>query len=331
MTEMIYEYDGSFEGFLTCIFESYAQKEVLTAISCGEDIPFMLFPVRTVLTDRDHAARVYRKVVKLSPEAADLLRRGFLTCLPDREMHLYRLVVKLLEEGPRVLRDLSDETLYPILRAVRHLNGEVHQYKGFVRFSDLGGVLGGEIEPKNRVLPLLRRHFCDRYRNERFFLYDRTHQEALFYAEGRSAVRPLEHFQMAPPDEAEARYRLLWAPNPGQRPQPLDKIASGGELSRFLLAVVGVQSAGEDATLIFDEVDAGVGGITLNRVSDRLHDLASRRQLLIIPHWPQLAARAAQHFQVSKEIRVNETFTLCRQLDARSREAELRRMAGEES
>ena len=57
MTEMIYEYDGSFEGFLTCIFESYAQKEVLTAISCGEDIPFMLFPVRTVLTDRDHAAR----------------------------------------------------------------------------------------------------------------------------------------------------------------------------------------------------------------------------------------------------------------------------------
>ena len=88
MTEMIYEYDGSFEGFLTCIFESYAQKEVLTAISCGEDIPFTLFPVRTVLTDRDHAARVYRKVVKLSPEAADLLRRGFLTCLPDREMHL---------------------------------------------------------------------------------------------------------------------------------------------------------------------------------------------------------------------------------------------------
>ena len=109
MTEMIYEYDGSFEGLLTCVFESYAQKEVLTAITCGEDIQSTLFPVRTVLTDRDHAARVYRKVVKLSPEAADLLRRGFLTCLPEREIHLYRLVVKLLEEGPRFLRDLSGE------------------------------------------------------------------------------------------------------------------------------------------------------------------------------------------------------------------------------
>ena len=143
MTEMIYEYDGSFEGFLTCIFESYAQKEVLTAISCGEDIPFTLFPVRTVLTDRDHAARVYRKVVKLSPEAADLLRRGFLTCLPDRELHLYRLVVKLLEEGPRFLRDLSDETLYPILRAVRHLNGEVHQLQGLRPLLRPGGRTGG--------------------------------------------------------------------------------------------------------------------------------------------------------------------------------------------
>ena len=53
MTEMIYEYDGSFEGLLTCVFESYAQKEVLTAITCGEDIQSTLFPVRTVLTDRD--------------------------------------------------------------------------------------------------------------------------------------------------------------------------------------------------------------------------------------------------------------------------------------
>ena len=96
------------------------------------------------------------------------------------------------------------------MKATTHLKGEVHLLRGFIRFSEQEGVLIAEIEPKNRVLPLLRRHFCDRYRNERFFLYDRTHQEALFYAEGRSAVRPLEHFQMAPPDEAEARYRLLW-------------------------------------------------------------------------------------------------------------------------
>ena len=210
MTEIIYEYDGSFEGFLSCVFESYLCKELPAAFSSGEELPSSLFPVRTVLTNPERAARVYRKVAKLSPEAADLLRRGFLTCLPEKELCLYRLTAKLLEQGPRFLRDLSDETLLPVLRAVRHLNGEVHQYKGFVRFSDLGGVLGGEIRPKNRVLPLLRRHFCDRYREETFFLYDRTHREALFYAGGRAVIRPLEDFRMAPPDEAEARYRLLW-------------------------------------------------------------------------------------------------------------------------
>ena len=128
----------------------------------------------------------------------------------------------------------------------------------------------------------------------------------------------------------EERYRLLWAPNPGQHPQPLDKIASGGELSRFLLAVVGIQQTGEDTTLIFDEVDAGVGGLTLNRVAERLSALAERRQLLIITHWPQLAARAAQHFHVFKEERDGETFTLCEPLDATSRAVELRRMAGDE-
>ena len=210
MTEMIYLYDGSFEGFLCCVFDSYANKEVLTAICRDEDFMPSLFATRTIRTDAEHAMRVYRKIVKVSPYTAKLLQKGFLTCLPQKELYLYRLVVKLLREGPGFLRNFSDETLYPVLKAVRHLNGEAHLLKGFVRFSDLGGVLGGEIEPKNRVLPLLRSHFCARYRDERFFLYDRTHREALFYAAGKAIIRPLEDFRMAPPDEAEAQYRILW-------------------------------------------------------------------------------------------------------------------------
>lgn len=207
---MIYCYDGSFDGFLSCVFDSYAHKEVPAGFCSDEDPVFTLFDSRTVPTDPAHAERVLRKVAALSPEAAVLLRRGFLTCLPEKELRLYRLVAKLLREGPGFLRNRSDEALYPVIKAVRHLNGEVHLLKGFVRFSDLGGVLGGEIEPKNRVLPVLGGHFAARFHNERFFLYDRTHKEALFHVPGRSVIRPLSDFQMAPPDEAEARYRLLW-------------------------------------------------------------------------------------------------------------------------
>ena len=208
--EMIYFYDGSFDGFLCCVFDSYANKEVLTAISRDEDFIPTLFASRVIVTASSHANRVFKKVVKVSPYAANLLQKGFLTCMPEKEIHLYHLVVKLLRDGPGFLRNFSDETLFPVITAVRHLNGEAHLLKGFIRFSELGGVLGSEIEPKNRVLPVLRSHFCARYMNDRFFIYDRSHKEALFYAAGKAMIRPLEDFQMAPPDDAEAAYRVLW-------------------------------------------------------------------------------------------------------------------------
>ena len=211
--EIIYCYDGSFDGFLSCIFDSYLYKEIPTAFQCGED-PVSLFDTRLIPTDPSHSARVLRKVDACSKDAGILLRRGFLTCLPDKELYLYRLTVKLLRDGPGFLKTRADDTLYPIAKAVQHLNGEVHLLKGFVRFSEFEGVLAGEIEPKNRVLSLLGPHFCSRFHNETFFLYDRTHQEALFY-DGRGphpvpVLRPLDSFRMAAPDENEARYRILW-------------------------------------------------------------------------------------------------------------------------
>ncbi len=130
-----------------------------------------------------------------------------------------------------------------------------------------------------------------------------------------------------PPLE-EQRVRFLWLPNPGQAPQPLDKIASGGELSRFLLAIVGLMGRAELPTLIFDEVDAGVGGITLTRVGERLQALADRQQVLLISHWPQLAALARRHFLVEKQVIEGQTVTRCQRLEGEAVRQELSRMAG---
>lgn len=130
------------------------------------------------------------------------------------------------------------------------------------------------------------------------------------------------------PGLVDEKARILWAPNPGQVPQPLDRIASGGELSRFLLALVGIQDSPETATYIFDEVDAGVGGLTLNRVADRLDALARRRQMLLITHWPQLAARASRHFHIQKQVHDDNTFVLCTPLQEHAIKDELARMAG---
>lgn len=130
------------------------------------------------------------------------------------------------------------------------------------------------------------------------------------------------------PGVQDEKGRISWAPNPGQKPQPLDKIASGGELSRFLLAINSLSAQKDDVTFIFDEVDAGVGGLTLNMVAEKLEHLAASHQIILITHWPQLAARAKKHFNISKTIRDGNTFTQCLPLDLATRKQELARMAG---
>ena len=208
--DIIYQYDGSFDGLLCCVFESYTQHEHPTAICCDEADEWSLYETRVVSTDPAHAQRVARSLRKLSPDVLPLLRRTFLTCLPDKELAIYRFVAKLYREGAPFLTRLNDDGYQPLLRAVRSMATEAEHLRGFLHFSDYGGMLGAEIEPKNRVLPLLRAHFAERCHDEAFFIYDRTHREALLYADGRSRIVPLDDFQSAPPSAEEVAYRQLW-------------------------------------------------------------------------------------------------------------------------
>ena len=117
--------------------------------------------------------------------------------------------------------------------------------------------------------------------------------------------------------------------NPGEPPKPLTRVASGGELSRILLALKALTAAvGETPILIFDEVDAGIGGTVADAVARRLRTLARNRQLLCITHLPQIAAYADQHFAVEKRQSGGRTITGARALDAAARVAEVSRMLG---
>ncbi len=121
------------------------------------------------------------------------------------------------------------------------------------------------------------------------------------------------------------------ATNPGTPPGPLDKIASGGELARFMLALKVVLAGTQDrAALIFDEVDAGVSGATASAVGERLARLAKNVQVLVVTHAPQVAARGDHHWRVSKASRAGQTTTKVEELDAAERREEIARMlAGE--
>ncbi|MCD8525915.1 MAG: DNA repair protein RecN, partial [Alphaproteobacteria bacterium] len=102
--------------------------------------------------------------------------------------------------------------------------------------------------------------------------------------------------------EGTSRVRFLVATNPGAEAGPLNKIASGGEMSRFMLAIkVVMAETGAAGTLIFDEVDAGIGGAVADAVGERLARLAKDKQILVVTHSPQVAARAGHHWIVKKD------------------------------
>ncbi len=125
--------------------------------------------------------------------------------------------------------------------------------------------------------------------------------------------------------------RFLIATNPGQAPGPLDRVASGGELSRLMLALKVVLARGSPVpTLVFDEVDAGIGGATAAAVGDRLARVARDVQVLVVTHSPQVAARGDAHLRVAKASRGGTTRTIVAGLDADARREEIARMlAGE--
>ncbi|MCS6921898.1 MAG: DNA repair protein RecN [Elioraea sp.] len=132
------------------------------------------------------------------------------------------------------------------------------------------------------------------------------------------------------PDGAD-RVQFLVAMNPGQAPAPLAKCASGGELSRLMLALKVVLARSTPVTtLVFDEVDAGIGGATAAAVGERLARLAESLQVLVVTHSPQVAAKASRHWRVSKRAEHGMTRTRVEVLDAAARREEIARMlAGE--
>jgi len=125
------------------------------------------------------------------------------------------------------------------------------------------------------------------------------------------------------------RAEFLVAGHAGVSPRPLAKVASGGELARISLAIAVIAATATPvATLIFDEVDAGIGGAVAEAVGARLHDLGRTRQVLCITHLPQIAAQADHHFAVEKHVARGRTTTTARALDADERIREITRMLG---
>ncbi|MDQ2800543.1 MAG: DNA repair protein RecN [Armatimonadota bacterium] len=125
------------------------------------------------------------------------------------------------------------------------------------------------------------------------------------------------------------RVEFLLSPNPGEPLRPLAKIASGGEMSRIMLAMKSVLArTGAIPTMIFDEIDVGVGGRTAQTIGDKLEALAKGAQIMCITHLPQIASRAGTHFFIEKQVHEGRTTVSVAPLDSAGRIEEIARMLG---
>ncbi|WP_295361662.1 DNA repair protein RecN [Arenimonas sp.] len=141
------------------------------------------------------------------------------------------------------------------------------------------------------------------------------------------ALEPLDTTRPTP--SGAERCEFLVSANPGQPPRALRKVASGGELARISLAIE-VAALGLDAvpTMVFDEVDTGIGGAVAEVVGQKLRALGAERQVLCVTHLPQVAAQGHHHYRVSKAVEADATHSQVQPLDDKARVEELARMLG---
>ena len=210
-TDIVYRYDGSFDGLLTCIFQSYLRHEMPAALLTPEDSQSLLFETLFIETDPALARRVESGITrKVSPEAVNFMRMAHLTCLNNRDAAILLFCRLAMSTGPSIMDALSDARVNTLYRAINFLEREAHHYMGFVRFSDVHGALASIIRPKNSVLPLLDPHFSERFNTERFIIFDATHHMALMHVPDTSRILPMDDFKMPVLRPEEIEVTALW-------------------------------------------------------------------------------------------------------------------------
>jgi DNA repair protein RecN (Recombination protein N) len=178
-----------------------------------------------------------------------------------------------------------------------------------------------KLEDKGRLLTEKRR--------EAALALKRSMEKELRDLAMKNAVFEVSFEPMSEPrSQGFEKAEFLFSSNPGETPRSLSRIASGGELSRLMLALKQVHPESDVPTLVFDEVDSGIGGTTSALVGRKLKKVAGKQQVLCITHLPQVAAFADHHFKVEKKIGDGRTTTVASSLAGDGRVAEMARMLG---
>jgi probable DNA metabolism protein len=221
---MIFIYDASYEGLLSCIFEIFQKKTPPTAISTEDKCQLTLLdPVTRVATNEGYAKRVLKAIdERTNSRASNLVYKIFLSELPESELLVYQLICAIIQKADAsIIENYANPFILQAVKIEKMINREVHRMHAFVRFQKTrDNLFYAAIEPDFNVLPLIGEHFERRYADQAWLIFDTKRHYGLYYDQRTMSfvsmddpilTMAVEKFENnAFQDERENEYQRLW-------------------------------------------------------------------------------------------------------------------------
>ncbi|QOR33622.1 TIGR03915 family putative DNA repair protein [Clostridium sp. 'deep sea'] len=208
---MIYTYDGSFDGFLTCIFQNYYFKKATAIYNSSAWQMNILEEHMYIKTDEEKAQRVYKGMHEhLSEKAVEEVFYTFLAKSPQKENCLLNYLRLAFKMGVKIDNMYTHAYVLPIREIVRKVSFEKHRIYGLLRFKETGNFLYADYAPDNNITGLITPFFADRFSGEKFIIHDIGRNIASFYAKGNWYITEFELQQPLQVSKSEETYSRLW-------------------------------------------------------------------------------------------------------------------------
>ena len=207
-----YLYDGTFEGFLCCVYAHYYDEKATGIFQKEQYVPNLLHSAVEVQTDAAKAVKVYDAIErKISKHDIKRVYRVFLSSIENKETKLLNYIVLGFKHGSKIRLLHGKGPIYDVQQIERKVSFEVHRLLGLIRFSVLqGDILYAPIEPDHDVCELLADHFCDRFKNDPFIIHDKKRSKALIARNGNFYISEFTSEDLPGFSDDENDYQDLW-------------------------------------------------------------------------------------------------------------------------
>lgn len=206
-----YIYDGSFEGFLSCVYTFYKDKDILCDIKTQDDQIEFFIETKHIESDKEKFNCVYNALEnKLSFEFLNIVYTAFLSDTPKRELKLLDFIVLGFKYGEKIINNLSHPSIIEVLKLNKKVCSERHKFYGLVRFKKTKDFLFSIIEPTHNIIPIIGNHFAKRFSQENWFIYDLKREILVMYDKKNLKLFSISKDKIKPLLDYKDDFESLW-------------------------------------------------------------------------------------------------------------------------